>query len=514
MSALVQVTRLPILNRPFGYYLRWWYNGWHYWQFYAGDLTLATSGEDYRTYGTRTITLNSGAITYQQVSALRTVLNTTEVYLYTTYGWMLSRVDVGSVRVYDSRFGGYELTIDLTIGSKLPSETGFSPTVPVPVVPPSYEYCMVTLGTQVWLCRNYDIPYPNYKIYNNLPANLATWGGLYTYDQIMNTGFCPAGWHVPTEDEWQTCINFLGGLTVAGGKLKEVGTTHWDAPNTGAADTYGFAARGAGYYNRFSSAFLGQGQYTYFWTASAYGSVATVIRVAYDSGATSRAYVDRGHWLPLRLLKDGASDLNLSDLDGNPYSTVRVGAQEWIVQNLKVTQFSDGTPLAYKPVVGTFIGDTTGCYTNPNNDPANKDIYGLLYNSYAFKNPKGLIYFLRNGVHEAGWRMPTKADFTTLATSLGGALVAGEALKEVGDTHWTNMGYSNIATNSSGMTAVASGYIRFVGYQNFGLYQKWWANSLTLSLQDIVACFKPSAEFFYQTDNFGHGYCIRAMRDV
>jgi uncharacterized protein (TIGR02145 family) len=52
--------------------------------------------------------------------------------------------------------------------------------------------------------------------------------------------FCPIGWHVPSDTEWITLFDYAGGLNVAGGKLKETGTTHWNSPNTGATDEYGF----------------------------------------------------------------------------------------------------------------------------------------------------------------------------------------------------------------------------------------------------------------------------------
>ena len=53
---------------------------------------------------------------------------------------------------------------------------------------------------------------------------------------------CPTGWHVPTDAEWTTLTTYLGGESVAGGKLKETGTTHWTTPNTGATNETGFLA--------------------------------------------------------------------------------------------------------------------------------------------------------------------------------------------------------------------------------------------------------------------------------
>jgi len=83
--------------------------------------------------------------------------------------------------------------------------------------------------------------------YNNDPSTEATYGKLYNVYALLDPrGIGPAGYHVPTDAEWTTLTNYLGGLSVAGGKLKEEGLCHWVTPNSGATNTSGFAAFGAG----------------------------------------------------------------------------------------------------------------------------------------------------------------------------------------------------------------------------------------------------------------------------
>jgi uncharacterized protein (TIGR02145 family) len=64
----------------------------------------------------------------------------------------------------------------------------------------------------------------------------------------VNTGkLCPTGWHVSSDAEWTTLADFLGGLSMAGGKMKESGTTHWLSPNTGASNESGFSGLPGGF---------------------------------------------------------------------------------------------------------------------------------------------------------------------------------------------------------------------------------------------------------------------------
>jgi uncharacterized protein (TIGR02145 family) len=69
--------------------------------------------------------------------------------------------------------------------------------------------------------------------------------GIYTTGTIVSTdtlNICPAGWHVPTDAEWTTLTTELGGESVAGGKMKSIGTAYWNSPNTGATNESGFSA--------------------------------------------------------------------------------------------------------------------------------------------------------------------------------------------------------------------------------------------------------------------------------
>ena len=77
----------------------------------------------------------------------------------------------------------------------------------------------------------------------NDESNVATYGRLYTWFAVTDSrNLAPEGWHVASNEEWAALRDFLGGENIAGGKLKETGTTHWAYPNTGATNESGFTA--------------------------------------------------------------------------------------------------------------------------------------------------------------------------------------------------------------------------------------------------------------------------------
>ncbi|NCA75136.1 MAG: hypothetical protein EOM90_02270 [Alphaproteobacteria bacterium] len=123
-------------------------------------------------------------------------------------------------------------------------------------------YNAVLIGTQCWMASNLNIGtridgslnQTNNQViekycHNDLESNCDIYGGLYQWNEAMQymitpgvQGICPTGWHLPSDEEWYVLTTFLGGENVAGGKMKETGTTHWASPNTGATNSSGFTA--------------------------------------------------------------------------------------------------------------------------------------------------------------------------------------------------------------------------------------------------------------------------------
>ena len=156
-------------------------------------------------------------------------------------------------------------------------------------------YHIITLGTQVWMVENLkttkyndgtSIPLvtdatdwgnltgPGYCWYNNDAGTYKnTYGAMYNFYTVNTGKLAPAGWHMPTDAEWTVLTNFLGGDSIAGGKMKETGITHWMSPNTGADNSSGFTALPGGYRN-YIGIFYHLQMDGYYWTstpASGYG---------------------------------------------------------------------------------------------------------------------------------------------------------------------------------------------------------------------------------------------------
>jgi uncharacterized protein (TIGR02145 family) len=111
-------------------------------------------------------------------------------------------------------------------------------------------YETITIGNQVWMAENLrtqklndgtEISYGWYVDYPAVTGCPNGFGSIYNGYAAANSKLCPVGWHVPTASEWVTLSDYLGGSTVAGGKMKTVGTEHWNSPNTSATNESGFS---------------------------------------------------------------------------------------------------------------------------------------------------------------------------------------------------------------------------------------------------------------------------------
>ena len=224
-------------------------------------------------------------------------------------------------------FGGKSCAITITV-----DDVAQTIGIPGPNITDSEgnSYKTVTIGTQQWMAENLKVSkysdgtaVPNitdntqwqnnttgaWSYYNNDAANNAKYGKLYNWYAVSKTSngnknVCPTGWHVPTDDEWFYLTEYLGGSSVAGGKLKEVGTTSWNSPNTDATNTSLFSALpggvryGYGDYNDI-------GKHGNWWSSSESNTNSAWDRYLYNGiGSARRGYSDKILGLSVRCLRD------------------------------------------------------------------------------------------------------------------------------------------------------------------------------------------------------------------
>lgn len=184
---------------------------------------------------------------------------------------------------------------------------------------------------------------------------------------------------------------------------------------------------------------------------------------------------------------------------------VTICSQVWVIKNLDVDRYRNGDLIPKVTDPTAWAALTSGAYCYYNNDSATyAATYGKLYNWYAVNDPRGLA--------PAGWHVPSDAEWTTLESCLGGAPVAGGAMKETGTTHWTTPNTG--ATNSSGFTGLPGGN-RYLGtFYDVGNFGVWWSST------EASTAFAWYRSLIYNNGNIGggnsnkeNGYSVRCVRD-
>jgi len=167
-------------------------------------------------------------------------------------------------------------------------------------------YRTVVIGTQTWMVGNLKTTRyrngdsicttnpatldinpevePKYQwSYNGDESNVSTYGRLYTWYAVTDSrNVCPTGWHLPTDEEWTTLTTFLGGESVAGGKIKETGITHWPSSNTEATNESGFTALPSGYRD-LNGEFSFIHSFGYWWSSTESTTIYAQLRFVYSS---------------------------------------------------------------------------------------------------------------------------------------------------------------------------------------------------------------------------------------
>jgi uncharacterized protein (TIGR02145 family)/uncharacterized repeat protein (TIGR02543 family) len=181
------------------------------------------------------------------------------------------------------------------------------------------EYRWVQIGDQVWMAENLNFAADGSKCYDNSPDSCAKYGRLYNWSTAMgidegyynwggsdvkHQGVCPADWHIPSDAEWTTLTDFVGGASTAGTKLKS--PQYWNSYSgvPEGTDEFGFAALPGGDGSSDGN-FIAAGYNGFWWSATELIANSAWFRLMYYSnGNVYRGLNDKTNLFSVRCVQD------------------------------------------------------------------------------------------------------------------------------------------------------------------------------------------------------------------
>jgi len=202
---------------------------------------------------------------------------------------------------------------------------------------------------------------------------------------------------------------------------------------------------------------------------------------------------------------------DLCDADGNTYESVVIGSQVWMKENLKVRHFRNGDSIPNIKGITAWKENYHGACADYQNNREYSKVYGLCYNGYILKDPRGLC--------PAGWHIPSAEEWQTLIDHLGGNDIAGGKLKATGsrdrgDGLWNPPNFN--ASNSSGFTALPAGHRNAdASFHEDGKSAYWWTSwQEPGNYRGKVRGIEFYGEFMYDSiEMYGNAFSIRCIKD-
>jgi uncharacterized protein (TIGR02145 family) len=231
-------------------------------------------------------------------------------------------------------------------------------------------------------------------------------------------------------------------------------------------------------------------------------------------------------------LENNNSSGSLTDADGNEYRTVIIGQAEWMAENLRVTHYNDGRPVAAINDDDAWANATTGAWSVYPFESIDgffsksevMDTYGLLYNWYAVESGR---------LCPAGWRVPGDGDWRDLEGFV-------DTKFEAGHPEWFRLGWRGhdagqrlradhdfgfslkgsefhmpvVGTDDFGFTALAGGFRNFIGpFHSQGTYGYWWSSTPAEGGGAWIRGMGFTGVIKREAPSERHGFSVRCMRD-
>ena len=424
-----------------------------------------------------------------------------------------------------------------------------------------------------------------YYDYTTSSLDITLRGLLYNWPAVMNgasssaanpsgvQGICPNGWHVPSDAEWTQLSDYVASQYACGGNDAYIAkalatTTDWCESYSECEVGYhpednnatGFSAVPAGFFS--NSHFDGLSFSTPFASATAFNDGAAYRRtVGYAQTELLSGSSPKNMGFAVRCLREFSMSEQLNgqidnlqkqnealqealededfvcgtskikDFEGNEYSTLKLGNQCWMKENLRATKYVDGTPISQ----GTETSTTVPYWYYPNNDASIKATYGLLYNwsavmngaSSSYANPSGV-----QGICPKGWHVPSFAEWEQLSDYMRSQSQyicdnyeynIAKALAST--TGWsTSLGICDVgndqsSNNATGFSALPAGYYWSSYYYGFSQTTQFWLTSgmNEVNGQCMSAFYFQLANSTERMDSYDSGtdcgYSVRCLRD-
>lgn len=228
--------------------------------------------------------------------------------------------------------------------------------------------------------------------------------------------------------------------------------------------------------------------------------------IAGKPSASTRLKVLVNRALEPAALGEPATPVEPTDRRNSTHRTVKIGKQQWMLDNLNVEVFRNGDPISEAKTEEQWRrageeGRPAWCYYN--NDPKNGATYGKLYNWFAVADPRGLA--------PAGWHIPAAKEWTELAAGFGERRKAGRDLKST--TGWPP---DSNGTNKSGFTGLPGGMRDGHGtFDYLGLYGYWWSSTEFNQLYaNHYSLYCRSSDLYSYVNHFKtSGFSVRCIKD-
>ncbi|GBU20971.1 hypothetical protein R80B4_00858 [Fibrobacteres bacterium R8-0-B4] len=352
------------------------------------------------------------------------------------------------------------------------------------------------IGSQTWMTENLNVSTEDSWCYNNSADSCKKYGRLYTWEAANKA--CPSGWNLPTQEDWQTLVDYAGGDGSAGNHLKS--TSGWPV-TANTTNRYGFSALPGGS-RAAAGGFKDIPQYGYWWTASENGGEAYIRYMQAQTGSVSKSSKTKNDGYSVRCMIYHGGDPAVPDTActwsawtvttpatceaaGTETRTcAKTGAKETRAVE-KLTGAACGTG-------GGVIGDnncTSAATCRSKGMPDGKvwmteNLNIVTDSSWCYGNKPdscakyGRLYTWDDAITAcpSGWHLPDTAEWRRLVEAAGGDDKAGIKLKSASGWNWND--YNNVSGNGTddyGFSALPGGFGDGRAFYGAGQRSFWWA---------------------------------------